>query len=149
MNYKLHDLGEFRMGASGVGITFIIGSNEHDALSDIIVFCNETEESVENNFTYSTDGRHVIVKGIFDTFVIDLKKEEISLFKTTVRRKQTWSEELAIFGNTTRHINAADGTHYYIQFPFVPFSKFKHTHDEFKSIRRKQLYEITNGKPVA
>ncbi len=145
MKYKIHNLGEFRMGAEGFGISFIFDDKIYDFLSDLVVFCNVTNESVTKHLTYSIDNKYLIVKGIFDTYVIDVYEREISLYKVTIRTNQIWSEETAVWGSQVRHINGGDGSHYYIQFPFVPFNCFNRKREEFETLRIKQLNELVKN----
>jgi len=143
MQYVLNGLGEFRMGAEGFGITLIFDDQRCDILSKTIVFCNVTQETVKGYFVYSADRKHVIIKGIFDTYVINVPNREIALFRITVHDSDVWSDESAIWGSNRRHVSGADGSHYYVQFPFVPFESFEAFRHKYETMRRQQISELT------
>ena len=142
-DYEITDLGEFRMGAEGHGIVLIIDGERHEMLSDRIVFCNFTKDSAGEHILYSTDKRYLIIKGIFDTYVIDIAAKSIALFRVTVRDSNIWSEETAVLGSTRTHLNGEDGEHYFVQFPFVEFRDFNRIRQEYEFTRIAQLREQT------
>ena len=145
VSFEITDLGEFRMGCEGHGIVFVIDGTRYDALAKQIVFCNVTRESVSEYLCYSRDRRYLIAKGIFDTYVIDLSERLISLYKVTVRDSEIWSEETAVWGAKRTHVSGEDGNHYYIQFPFVPFSDFMSLRQNYTFKRIAQLRDQTNA----
>ena len=139
---SLECLGEFRMGVNGYGITIRYKDKQLDFLSDKIVFAHSDEPDIGSFIEEIKNEPILVIDGAFSTFFVNLETAEASLFKHTVRTSDgAWSEECPIYGNETYHFNGKSGRHYYVQFPFVPCSRFKQTIEEFEELRIKQISE--------
>ena len=144
MKYTITNLGEFRMGAEGHGLILYINGHSYDALADSIVFCNVNQQEAGKFIDYSCDDNYLIIKGFFDTYIIDLKNATISLFRITLRDIGMWCEESPIYGNIQTHINGKNGKHYFIQFPFIPFASFNKIKEQYIVLRIHQINEMKN-----
>lgn len=86
-----------------------------------------------------------MVKGSFGTYILDIKEQSISIYRTTIRGKNNeWSEEQAIFGKDKTHIKGFSQT-YYLQFPFVRQSQFNEVFSKFESLRKQQIETAVNA----
>ena len=107
-------LGEFRMGVNGYGMTILSEGKKLDFLKDKLVFANSAPPSdppdVKDLVDRINNKDIIVIKGAFSTFLVDIRAEEASLFKHTIRApKGVWCEESAIYGSESFHFTGKSG----------------------------------------
>lgn len=140
---ELNPLGEIRMGCDAYGVVIKTNFGNFDLFKDTPVLIGHTDHS--KVIIPSKCKRYLLVKGCFGTYILDIKDQSISVYKTTIRGAgNEWSEEQAIFGKDKTHIKGFDQT-YYIQFPFVRQAKFNEVLSKYESLRKKQIEAAVNA----
>ncbi|CAH8188420.1 hypothetical protein [Vibrio aestuarianus] len=135
-------LGEFRMGCEGYGLIISTTHGIIDVFKDEIISVNSQDS--ERIVMHSKCDDFLLINGEFDQYIVDIKGQRISVYRTTIRTSGIWSEEIAIFGKEKTHINGFS-RHYYLQFPFVIQQDFKRTLSRYKSLREQQLLEMESA----
>ena len=142
-NVELNPLGEIRMGCDAYGITIKTNFGDFDVFKDVPVLIGSTDYS--KYIEHSSCKRYLLLKGEFGTYILDIKDQSISVYKTTIRSSNgEWSEEQAIFGKDKTHINGFS-CHYYLQFPFVTQQSFYKTLGKYEALRRVQIEAAVNA----
>lgn len=140
---ELNPLGEIRMGCDAYGVVIKTNFGCFDIFKDTPVLIGHTDHS--KCITQSECKRYLLVKGSFGTYILDIKEQSISIYKTTIRGKNNeWSEEQAIFGKDKTHIKGFDQT-YYLQFPFVRQAQFNEVFSKFECLRKQQIEAAVNA----
>lgn len=140
---ELNLLGEIRMGCDAYGVVIKTNFGCFEIFKDIPVLIGHTDHS--KCISQSECKRYLLVKGGFGTYILDIKEQSISIYKTTIRGKNNeWSEEQAIFGKDKTHIKGFDQT-YYLQFPFVRQAQFNEVFSKFECLRKRQIEAAVNA----
>ena len=136
-NIQIHPMGEIRTGCEAFGITISTNFGVIDVFADSHVLVGHTDRS--KCIEQSNCSRYLLLRTAFDTFIIDIKDQAISVYKTTIWGKgNEWTEEQAIYGNEKTHVSGFS-RNYYLQFPFVRKAHFKQTFNNFKQMRIEQI----------
>jgi hypothetical protein len=142
-NIELHPLGEIRMGCDAYGITIKTNFGDFDVFEDVPILIGHIDHS--RCIEQSSCKRYILLKGEFGTYILDIKDQSISIYKTTIRgTNNEWSEEQAIFGKDKTHINGFS-LHYYLQFPFVRQQKFNEILEKYEALRKEQIKVAVNA----
>lgn len=140
---ELTPLGEIRMGCDAYGLIINTNFGRFDVFSDIPVIVGYTDHT--KCVIQSSCKRYILVQGESDTYILDIKDQTVSLYKTTIRGDgNTWSEEQAIYGSERAHIKGFPKT-YYLQFPFVKQSQFSQFKTKFDNLRKQQIKDAVNA----
>jgi hypothetical protein len=135
--------GEIAMGSDSYGIRIETNSGNFDNFTKLPVLVGH--DDYEGCTEVSTCNRYFLITGAFTTWILDIKDQAISVYKTTIRTEDAeWSEEQAIFGKHRHHISSFD-RHYYLQFPFVDKDKFEAVYQNYTTLRIRQIYEATHA----
>ncbi len=139
---EVHPLGEIRMGCAAYGLTIKTNYGEFDLLSTIPVVVGE--ESVKDRIELSSCAQYVKVEGEFATWILDIRNQSISIYRTTIKTiDNEWSEEQAIYGKEKKHINGFK-KHVYLQFPFVDKANFETVYKAYEALRQKQIRDAAS-----
>ena len=140
---ELNPLGEIRMGCDAYGITIKTSFGAFDIFKDVPIMIGSTDHS--KYLEQSSCKRYLLLKGEFGTYILDIKDQSISIYKTTVHGvNNEWSEEQAIFGKDKTHINGFS-RHYYLQFPFVKQQSFYEIVGKYEALRKVQIEAAVNA----
>lgn len=140
---ELNPLGEIRMGCDACGVLIKTNFGDFDVFKDVPVLIGSTDHS--KYIEQSSCKRYLLLKGEFGTYILDIKDQSISVYKTTIRGSNNeWSEEQAIFGKDKTHINGFS-RHYYLQFPFVRQKSFYDTLGKYEALRKQQIEVAVNA----
>lgn len=140
---ELIPLGEIRMGCDAYGVVINTSFGCFDIFSDVPVLIGQTDHS--KCITQSSCKRYILIQGGFGVYILDIKDQAISIYKTTIRGVgNTWSEEQAVYGCEQTHIKGFSKT-YYLQFPFVKQSEFNLVKTRFENLRKQQIREAVNA----
>ena len=139
ISITLNSLGEIRMGCDAYGIIIKTDYGTIDIFKDEHILVGHTDYS--KCIEHSKCKKYLLVKGDFATYIIDIKKQSIALYKITIHDENIWSEERAIFGKEKKHINGFLG-HYYLQFPFIKKDNFLKTVNQYKILRKQQIKDM-------
>ncbi|MBR7630936.1 hypothetical protein KAT72_18400 [Aeromonas popoffii] len=140
---ELNPLGEIRMGCDAFGVVIKTNFGNFDLFKNTPIIIGNTDHS--KVIVQSKCKRYLLVKGSFDTYILDIKDQSISIYKKTIRGTgNEWSEEQAIFGKDKTHIKGFDQT-YYLQFPFVRQSEFNAVLSKYESLRKAQIEVAVNA----
>lgn len=140
---ELNPLGEIRMGCDAFGVVIKTNFGNFDLFKNTPIIIGNTDHS--KVIVQSKCKRSLLVKGSFDTYILDIKDQSISIYKKTIRGTgNEWSEEQAIFGKDKTHIKGFDQT-YYLQFPFVRQSEFNAVLSKYESLRKAQIEVAVNA----
>ncbi|MFM1694675.1 hypothetical protein [Aeromonas salmonicida] len=140
---ELNPLGEIRMGCDAFGVVIKTNFGNFGLFKDSPIIIGNTDHS--KVIVQSKCKRYLLVKGSFGTYILDIKDQSISIYKTTIRGAgNEWSEEQAIFGKDKTHIKGFDQT-YYLQFPFVRQSEFNAVLSKYESLRKAQIEAAVNA----
>jgi len=146
MDYRieLHEIGEFRMGAWAFGATIFSGSTVISCLENIHVFSGSMElPDISELIDEDPEQNTIVLIGTFSSFVIDLNKAKLSLFKHTIRDSSgIWCEETPIYKDKQAHVSSKFGKHYYIQFPFYNQDQFNAKVQAYEQLRLAQIKEM-------
>ena len=139
----LNSLGEIRMGCDSYGVIIKTSFGDFEIFKDTPVLIGHTDHS--KCITQSDCKRYLLINGSFGTYILDIKDQSISIYKTTVRgASNEWSEGQAIFGRDKTHISGFSQT-YYLQFPFVKQSQFNEVLSKYESLRKDQIEAAVNA----
>jgi hypothetical protein len=142
-NVELNPLGEIRMGCDAYGITIKTNFGDFDVFKDVPILIGHTDHS--RCIEQSNCKRYLLLMGEFGTYILDIKDQSISIYKTTIRGSNNeWSEEQAIFGKDKTHINGFS-LHYYLQFPFVRQKIFYEILGKYEALRKEQIEAAVNA----
>lgn len=142
-NIELNPLGEIRMGCDAYGVVIATNFGVFDIFKETPVLIGSKDHS--KCITQSDCNRYLLLKGSFGTYILDIKDQSISIYKTTIcGETNEWSEEQAIFGKDKIHINGFS-QHYYLQFPFVRQTQFNEVLARYKSLRKEQIEAAVNA----
>ncbi|WP_415891177.1 hypothetical protein ACMXYV_07600 [Neptuniibacter sp. SY11_33] len=140
---ELNPLGEIRMGCDAYGVVIKTNFGVFDIFRDTPVLIGSTDHS--KCITQSKCKRYLLMNGSFGTYILDIKDQSISIYKTTIRgATNEWCEEQAIFGKDKSHIKGFS-QHYYLQFPFVRQAQFNEVLAKYESLRQKQIEAAVNA----
>ena len=140
---ELNPLGEIRMGCDAYGVVIKTNFGVFDLFKETPILIGNTDHS--RVIIHSKCHRYLLLKGSFGTYILDIKDQAISIYKTTIRGAGSeWSEEQAIFGKGKTHIKGFNQT-YYLQFPFVRQEQFNEVLSKYESLRKKQIEEAVNA----
>lgn len=140
---ELNPLGEIRMGCDAYGMTLKTNFGDFDLFKDTLILIGHTDCS--KHIEQSTCKRYVLLKGEFGIYILDIKDQSISIYKTTIRGENNeWSEEQAIFGKDKIHINGFS-RQYYLQFPFVRQASFYKVLGKYELLRKEQIQAAVNA----
>jgi hypothetical protein len=134
---ELNPLGEFRMGCDAYGIIIRTNFGDLDIFRDVPILIGHTDHS--KCIEQSKCNRYLLLRGVFGTYILDIKDQSVSVYKATIRGSSNeWSEEQAIFGRDKTHINGFS-RHYYLQFPFVRQKAFYEIFEKYEALRIEQI----------
>lgn len=140
---ELNPLGEIRMGCDAYGVTLKTSFGDFDVFKNIPILIGHTDHS--KCIEQSKCNRYLLLSGEFGTYVLDIKDQSISVYKTTIRGENNeWSEEQAIFGKDKTHINGFS-RHYYLQFPFVRQASFYEVLGKYEVLRKEQIHAAVDA----
>jgi hypothetical protein len=143
MDYRieLHEIGEFRMGALAFGATIFSGSTVISCLENIHVFSGSMESpDISELVDEDPEQNTIVLIGTFSSFVIDLNKAKLSLFKHTIRDSSgIWCEETPIYKDRQEHVSSKFGKHYYIQIPFYNQDQINEKVQAYEQLRLAQI----------
>lgn len=149
VKWELVNLGEVKMAIDGFGIKIINQDMEIDTLADKILFFssagNKTPIIDQSKIHYSNDQRYMLIFGELGfSYVFDSKTNSFSLYKSAIfYNGENSGSENAICGNETCHIHANNHI-YYIQFPFIEYSKFNTAVEKYLKERGNQVTHLKN-----
>lgn len=139
ISFDINPLGEFRMGCEAFGLTINTPYGHFELFKEMPILINTTHYN--NAVELSTCQRYLLLHGAFDLFILDLQEQRVSVYRVTIRTPEgRWSEEQAIYGDETMHLNGFS-RHYYLQFPFVEQSHFLAVFNQFKAMRIQQIQQ--------
>src|SRR5690606_24538945 len=108
---ELNPLGEIRMGCDAYGVMIKTNFGCFDIFKDIPVLIGHADHS--KCISQSECKRYLLVKACIGTYILDVKEQSISIYKTTFRGKNNeCCEELAIFAKEKTHIQGFSQTYY-------------------------------------
>lgn len=140
---ELNPLGEIRMGCDAYGITIKTNFGDFYIFKDVPILIGHTDSS--KCIEQSECKRYIALEGAFGTYILDIKDQSVSVYRTTIRGSNNeWSEEQAIFGKDKTHINGFS-CHYYLQFPFVRQQSFYEMLNKYEALRKKQIEVAVNA----
>jgi len=140
---EINPLGEITMGCEAYGATIKTNYGNFDFLSQVPVAVGK--ENVKDRIEASACGHYLKIEGEFSTWVLDIKNQSISIYRTTIKTKNNeWSEEQVIYGSERTHINGFK-KHIYLQFPFVGKARFEEKRKDYESLREKQIREAASA----
>lgn len=140
---ELNPLGEIRMGCDAYGVIIKTNFGDFDIFRDVPILIGHTDHS--KCIEHSKCNRYLLLRGEFGTYILDIKDQSISVYKTTIRgANNEWSEEQAIFGKDKDHINGFS-RHYYLQFPFVRQKSFYEILGKYEALRKEQIEAAVNA----
>ncbi|MFG1488451.1 hypothetical protein ABMA58_04310 [Oceanospirillum sp. HFRX-1_2] len=136
-------LGEIRMGCDAYGMLITTNFGVFDFLKNKPVLIGTQDHS--RIIEQSSCKRYLLIKAAFTTYILDIKEQAISVYKTNIRGSSgEWCEEHAVYGKKNEHIKGFS-THYFLQFPFVKQDKFDQVLAGYESLRRRQIEEAVNA----
>lgn len=136
-------LGEIRMGCDAYGVIITTNFGVFDFLKDkqVLIGSQDYSRIIEQ----SSCKRYLLIKAAFTTYLLDIKEQAVSVYKTSIRGSSgEWCEEQAIYGKKSEHIKGFSA-HYFLQFPFVKQDKFDLVFAGFERLRRRQIEEAVNA----
>jgi hypothetical protein len=140
---ELVPIQEVAMGCESYGIRIRTRFGNIENFSNLPVVVGHDDHSKCTEI--SSCKQYLCIRGAFTTWIVDLKSQTISVYKTTIRTQgNEWSEEQAVFGKIRHHISSFN-RHYYLQFPFVEKSKFENVYKKYEALREKQIEEASNA----
>ena len=140
---ELKPLGEFRMGCDAYGIIIKTNFGHIETFKDVPIMIGQTDSS--KCIEQSACTRYLSIKGAFSTYIVDIKDQAISIYRTTMRGlNNELCDENPIYGTETHHIKGLR-RHYYLQFPFVGKDRFFQIFADYEVIRRRQIKELRDA----